>query len=83
MVEVIWDYLSDNRRKVFKNVDFKPNNGKANEGYDYIDYTVFDELLEDFFNDEYNEETEYEYDCELITEERVLTFEDYLRDLED
>jgi len=78
LVEVIWDYLSDNRRKVFKNVDFKPNNGKTNEEYNYIDYTVFDELLEDFFNDEYNEETEYEYDCELIKEEKVLTFEDYL-----
>ena len=83
LVETIWDYLSENRRKVWKKKDLKKNNGPTNEEYEVIDYTVFDEILEDFFNDDYDEETEYEYDIEILKEEKeVLSFEDYLSELE-
>ena len=81
LIETIWDYLSDNRRKVFKVKDLTPNNGKLKEGYDYIEYTVFDELLEDFYNDEYDEDTEYEYDVNILNESKpVLSYEDYLNE---
>ena len=82
MIEVIWDYLSDNRRKVFKVKDFTPTNGKKNESYDHIEYTVFDKLLEDFYNDEYDEETEYEYDVKIINERKsIASYEDYLNEI--
>ena len=75
LVEVIWDYLSDNRRKVFKGKDFTPNH-KTNED---VEYTLFDELIEEFFNEEYDEDTEYEYDNLILeSKEDVLSFEDYL-----
>lgn len=75
LVEVIWDYLSDNKRKMFKSVDFNKNH--KNEELEH--YTDFDLLIEDFFNEEYDEDTEYDYDV-LIDEskEDVLSFEDFL-----
>ena len=77
LVELIWDYLSDNRRKVFKGKDLKPNYGKKVE--EDTEYTLFDELIEEFFNDEYDEETEYEYDVKILNEQKdVLSFEDFL-----
>lgn len=76
IVEVIWDYLSENRRKVFKGRDLTPNNGKKNED---VDYTLFDSLIEEFFNEEYDEETEYDYDLDIINETSgVLSFENFL-----
>ena len=81
IVETIWDYLSENRRKVFKSVDLSLNHkgDSVKEGYDYIDYTVFDELLEDFYNDEYDENVEFEYDSKILeSQETVLSFENYL-----
>ena len=75
LVEVIWDYLSDNKRKMFKSVDFNKNH--KNEELEH--YTDFDLLIEDFFNEEYDEDTEYEYDNLILeSKEDVLTFEDYL-----
>ena len=86
MIEVIWDYLSENRRKVYKSFDKKENQGKSEEvkeSYELVEYTVFDELLEDMFNDEYDEDTEYEYDKELIVESKpVISYEDYLKDID-
>jgi hypothetical protein len=81
IVEIIWDYLQDNRRKVYRGKDFKPNHGKAvPESYE-DDLTRFDLLLERFYNDEYDEETEYEYDMKILSEEKnVLSFENYLVD---
>lgn len=79
LVEEIWDYLSENRRKVFKVKDFKNNQGLTNEGYDFIDYTTYDELVEDLFIEDYDDETEYEYDRNIISEQdTVLSFEDFL-----
>ena len=79
LVEIIWDYLSDNRREVFKKKDFTPNH-KNNED---VEYTLFDELIEEFFNDEYDEETEYEYDMKILNEQQaVLSFEDFLFETE-
>lgn len=79
LVEVIWDYLSDNRREVFKKKDFTPNH-KTNED---VEYTLFDELIEEFLNDEYDEETEYEYDMKILNEQQaVLSFEDFLFETE-
>ena len=79
LVEVIWDYLSDNRREVFKKKDFTPNH-KTNED---VEYTLFDELIEEFFNDEYDEETEYEYDMKILNEQQtILSFEDFLFETE-
>ena len=76
LVEIIWDYLSDNRRTVFKKKDFTSNHGKKNED---VDYTLFDSLIEEFFNDEYDEETEYEYDSMILENQKpVLSFEDFL-----
>lgn len=76
IVEIIWDYLQDNRRKVFKGKDFKPNHGTVVED---VEYTLFDELLEEFFNDDYDEECEYEYDMRLLElQDPVLSYEDYL-----
>lgn len=76
IVETIWDYLSENRRKVFKGRDLTPNNGKKNED---VDYTLFDSLIEEFFNEEYDEETEYDYDLDIINETSgVLSFENFL-----
>ena len=76
IVEVIWDYLSENRRKVFKGRDLTPNQGKKNED---VDYTLFDSLIEEFFNEEYDEETEYDYDLDIINETSgVLSFENFL-----
>ena len=75
LVEIIWDYLSDNRRTVFKKKDFTSNH-KNNED---VEYTLFDELIEEFFNDEYDEETEYEYDSMILENQKpVLSFEDFL-----
>ena len=81
IVETIWDHLSENRRKVFKSVDLSQNHkgDSVKEGYDYIDYTLFDELLEDFYNDEYDENVEFEYDSKILeSQETVLSFENYL-----
>ena len=76
IVETIWDYLSENRRKVFKRKDLIPNHGKKNED---VDYTLFDSLIEEFFNEEYDEETEYDYDLDIINETSgVLSFENFL-----
>ena len=76
IVETIWDYLSENRRKVFKGRDLTPNQGKKNED---VDYTLFDSLIEEFFNEEYDEETEYDYDLDIINETKtVLSFENFL-----
>ena len=76
LVEIIWDYLSDNRRTVFKKKDFTSNHGKKNED---VDYTLFDSLIEEFFNEEYDEETEYDYDLDIINETSgVLSFENFL-----
>ena len=76
IVEIIWDYLQDNRRKVYRGKDFKANHGKTNED---VDYTLFDELLEEFFNDEYSEDCEYKYDMKILNEmKKVLSFEDFL-----
>lgn len=76
IVETIWDYLSENRRKVFKGRDLTPNHGKKNED---VDYTLFDSLIEEFFNEEYDEETEYDYDLDIINETKtVLSFENFL-----
>ena len=76
IVETIWDYLSENRRKVFKGRDLTPNHGKKNED---VDYTLFDSLIEEFFNEEYDEETEYDYDLDIINETSgVLSFENFL-----
>ena len=68
LVELIWDYLSDNRRKVFKGKDLIPNHSKKVE--EDTEYTLFDELIEEFFNDEYDEETEYEYDVKILNEQK-------------
>ena len=79
IVEIIWDYLSDNRRTIFKKKDFTPNH-KNNED---VEYTLFDELIEEFFNDEYDEETEYEYDSMILENQKpVLSFEDFLFETE-
>ena len=68
--------LSENRRKVFKGRDLTPNQGKKNED---VDYTLFDSLIEEFFNEEYDEETEYDYDLDIINETKtVLSFENFL-----
>lgn len=77
IVELIWDYLQDNRRKVYKGKDFKPNHNTTNED---VEYSVFDELIEEFFNDDYSEECEYEYDLiiEQYDDSRVLTYDDFL-----
>lgn len=76
IVETIWDYLSENRRKVFKGRDLTPNHGKKNED---VNYTLFDSLIEEFFNEEYDEETEYDYDLDIINETSgVLSFENFL-----
>jgi hypothetical protein len=84
MIEVIWDYLTENRRKVYKSFDKKKNSGKTEpikEGYEVIEYTMLDELLEDFYNDEYDEDTEYEYDVQILNESSpVLSYEDYLNE---
>lgn len=76
IVEIIWDYFQDNRRSVFKSKDFKANHGKTNED---VDYTLFDELLEEFFNEDYSEDCEYEYDKMILENRpRVLSFENFL-----
>jgi hypothetical protein len=39
--------------------------------------------IEEFFNDEYDEETEYEYDLKILNEQQtVLSFEDFLFETE-
>lgn len=79
LVETIWDYLSDNKRKVFKSVDFNKNHKKDKTNEELEHYTVFDLLIEDLFNDEYDEETEYLYDSMILENTKaVLSFEDYL-----
>lgn len=81
LVEIIWDYLSDNRRDITKKFDLKPNHGKSVP--ESVEYTLFDELIEEFFNDEYDEETEYEYDLKILNEQQtVLSFEDFLFETE-
>ena len=81
LVEIIWDYLSDNRRDITKNFDLKPNHGKSVP--ESVEYTLFDELIEEFFNDEYDEETEYEYDMKILNEQQtILSFEDFLFETE-
>ena len=56
--------------------NFEISNHKNNED---VEYTLFDELIEEFFNDEYDEETEYEYDSMILENQKpVLSFEDFL-----
>ena len=79
-MEIIWDYLSENRRNGHKRKDLTPNHGKKNED---VEYTLFDELIEEFFNDEYDEVTEYEYDSMILENQKpVLSFEDFLFETE-
>jgi len=77
LVEAIWDYLEDNRRDIWKRKDFKQNHSKKNED---VEYTLFDSLIEEFFNDEYDERTEYKYDVKIIREEtkHIPSFKKYI-----
>ena len=80
IVEIIWDYLSENRRNGLKRKDLTPNHGKKNED---VEYTLFDELIEEFFNDEYDEVTEYKYDSMILENQKpVLSFDDFLFETE-
>lgn len=82
MVEIIWDFLSENRREMFKRKDFTSDERfpygkgkKKNEGFE----TLYDELIEEFYNEEYDEETEYDYDVMIMNETKnVLSFSEYL-----
>lgn len=77
MVEMIWDYMSEERRKIFKDVDFKKPHGKTEEIPEHYT-TLYDELIEEFINDEYDEDTEYKYDMMLLENQNpVLSFEQY------
>lgn len=81
MIEKIWDYLSSERRGMFKSVDFNPNRKEDAKNEDYELYnTLFDELIEEGINEDYDEDTEYEYDLyiQTIHESRVLSYDDYL-----
>lgn len=80
LVESIWDYFSNKIHKVYKKAAVKEEDvDLADLEEEGLEMTVFDELLEEFSNDEYNEETEYKYDMEMLNEEQdVLSFEDFL-----
>ena len=79
LVESIWDYFSSSiyKKATIKNEEEADLEDLEEEG---LEITVFDKLLEEFFNDEYDEETEYEYDMKILneTKDKVLTFEDFL-----
>ena len=78
IVEIIWNYLSKNRRKAFKGRDLTPNRGKkVPEG---MEYTLFDELIEEFYDDNYDDEEEYKYDIQILNEskDKVFSFEKFL-----
>ena len=80
LVESIWDYFSNKIHKVYKKAAVKEEDiDLADLEEEGLEMTVFDKLLEEFSNDEYNEETEYKYDMEILNEEHdVLSFEDFL-----
>lgn len=88
LVESIWDYFSSNIHKVYRKAAIKKDEevdlaDLEEEGYEVINLTVFDELLEECLNDEYNEETEYKYDIQILNEEKeILSYEDYLSNIE-
>lgn len=80
LIEKIWDYLSEERRVMFKTVDFNPNR-KDDVKEDYEVYnTVLDELIEECLNEDYEEDNEYAYDLYIhnLRESRVLTYDDFL-----
>ena len=81
MIEIIWDYILDERRSDWKHKDNKFNTGKTNDSYEY---TLFDELIEESFvyedeEDEDNEEEEEEEKDDYVYESRVLTYDEYLQ----
>lgn len=77
MIEMIWDYLSDNVRTIYKDKDLKSNH-KTNEDYE----SLFDELIEEFDNQDYDETNDYQYDLIALNDEYglVLSREDFLNE---
>ena len=76
-IEIIWDYLLDNRRDVFKGLDDNPRNKKKK--IEESEYSLFDSLIEEDFDTEYDDELEYKYDIKLLKEEKtILSFEEYI-----
>ena len=77
MIEMIWDYISDNVRTIYKDKDLKPNH-KTNE--DYV--SLFDELIEEFDNQDYDDTNDYQYDIIALNDEYgpVLSREDFLNE---
>lgn len=75
-IEIIWDYLSENAKNVYKNKNNKTN--KTNEDY----YSIFDELIEEFINYD-TEDNEYQYDLIALNEEYspILSREDFLKSI--
>lgn len=75
VIEIIWDYISENRRSDFKKKDLKKNHGKTNEEFEY---DIDDLLLEDY---EYDDNVEYKYDMFILKEEKrvIPTFEMFIR----
>lgn len=85
LVESIWDYFSSSIYKVYKKATIKNEEEADLEDLEEegLEITVFDKLLEEFFNDEYDEETEYEYDMKILNEQQIiLSFEDFLFETE-
>ena len=81
LVESIWDYFSSSIHKVYKKASIKKEEEVDLEDLEEegLEITVFDKLLEEFCNDEYDETTEYEYDLKILNEQQtVLSFENFL-----
>lgn len=63
LVEIIWNHISDKVRDIYKGKDFKKNH--ANEEFE----SLYDELIEEMFVDDYDDDAEYQYDMQILYEE--------------
>ena len=92
IVEIIWDYILEDRRSTWKNKDNKFNTGKTPKDdkesdtdkkaqkESYEEYTLFDQLIEESLleDDDYEEEEAVPI---LEQKSEVLSFEDYCKQL--
>ena len=76
IIEIIWDYILEDRRSTWKKKDNKYNTGKTPQNESYEEYTLFDQLIEESLLDDDDYEDEETVPI-LEKKSDILSFEDY------
>jgi hypothetical protein len=76
IIEIIWDYILEDRRSTWKKKDNKYNTGKTPKNESYEEYTLFDQLIEESLLDDDDYEDEETVPI-LENNSDILSFEDY------